>query len=377
MNKSKTHVVHKSDRLHVQLSEAQQALQTESRKHRAEHERILSRLSQAEQNHVLVRNERAKIVTQLMESQDEVLKAHQSHRSLKQQLELEMAKTNHLQMEVEKLRNENKTLRTEQTESVMGLSQLADQIQEHDSQLQDCRDCIEPLESQNQALVQVGLDLAQEKQRSWQYVASLEQDVRLYSMNNRYLREDIRYHQGELEDLNEEVLDLFEQQKIDAVSEFEEPYQDAMDSCESSMGDSWIYEREHTATIDSLYASLRAADRVDLDCAQDRINWLQQCIQELHSECMAMLTAHATHTELQRSIDKLKGELATVEEAYEAGILERIRAQQNEQAVLSQLAATKDDITTLHRRIDELEKQKSHWSHARMREDALIQEKKT
>lgn len=132
---------------------------------------------------------------------------------------------------------------------------------------------------------------------------------------------------------------------------------------------------EETTVLLGASEALRIASELALQEERERGVRLNMDIEELQAKYIDALQDAGTLQETQKTLEKIRQELESVEEAYEKGLLEAMRAHKGEEEVKRQLSQAKAENDVLTVKLRQMEKLSQKLFHAKMKEEAWLQER--
>lgn len=127
----------------------------------------------------------------------------------------------------------------------------------------------------------------------------------------------------------------------------------------------------YAEATESLWMASEAALQDELERGDD----VYREVEELNVKYLQVLQGNSALREKEHSFEKLQQELESVEEAYEKGLLEVMRAHKGEEEVKRQLSQVKAENQGLTNKLRLLEKIGKRVFHAKMKEEAWLIER--
>lgn len=335
--------------VHEQLQEARQALEEERKAHRNELNRMSSHLVAAEH---------------------ERRESCEAQRVLK--LELHVAREKQLSLE--------ELQRKLQEPQSLDIHSLDDGTNEE-------KERVDGLKRQCEALIKCAFAFAQAFREEQEQHRQAQQDVRLCFLARYNTRTEHLDENNEAEDRLSGVLDDEGHQTTHGLDRLGETSCDGKKSALPSAIDAWkhgvdwhemaeILRRRQMALATSS-ALIQEHDRIRLELAEERCAWLNERLDELHGQYLYLLQKYNAQADMQREFDKLRGELAIVEEAYEAGVAERAQAKREAKKLGEDVKAARKEKADLAHEIVLFEAQSAELAQIKTAGDLWQREKST
>jgi chromosome segregation ATPase len=284
-----------------------------------------------------------------------------------------------IKVSLEEQSNNYRSMQDEQSSLTLSLAEQQEDIEAG-------RDLLTEQTGQRIALERVAMDRAQmvEKlmgeRRDMILSRSIDKaQVKRQTARIECLEVELRHSRAIIADLKEEVQHERMQceeawLQINVALSRQESKVDCDQSEADNTGLSFVAEEELEVLSKSTDA-LRIAGDLALLEERERADELINDITELQAKLLGALQQVGAVNETQRMLDEVREELESVEEAYEKGLLEAMRAHKGEEEAKRNLSSCKADNEILAEKLRQMEKNAQKLVHAKMKEEAWLQER--
>jgi len=383
INKTKTQSA-KNDSNQAKLVDLQRIHDLSKARQKAEEERWEARISQLQNERDKYEANYTKSKASLASTENKVVALQSKETNLRKQLSLEEKRRvlaeEGLNAASSKTKAQESLLRQsyqEQEDSAADAKVLKEMVEEG-------MDALQEQQQQRRALEHIARQNAMQVNQLREHLQESSTSHSMVQMENRHLAYKVDAAESQVDYLNDVIVDL--EQALQAerkvcqeawlqvdVALTKRDIDEADGTLEVAINDE--QSAKERATMQESSELLQMISEMKLQDEQERNKMLEDSLEELQDQYLGVLKENETLQETQRALEKSRQELESVEEAYDKGLLEVMRANKKEEEVkreLSQSRATNEALTS---KVQQLEKLHKKLFHAKMKEEAWLQER--
>jgi chromosome segregation ATPase len=375
----------KSDSSQAKLAELQRNLDQSKQKERCEAEKWTSKYNSLQQEKKQMEADWTKARTALASSDKEMQALQKRELDLLRQLSIEREARRQAEESLADARaslkeqaNLSHRMQQQQSNLGRGLADLQDKVEDGQESLQE-------QSRQRIAMERVAMDYAMQLDQLQNEKRELSMDSSLDRVQIRRRRVRIESQDLELRQSRATIADLEVELQTERLQCQEALLQlDETLSLREVQVDAESLQPDHTEDFNTIEETtvllgaseaLRIASELALQEERERGVRLNKDIDELQRKYLDALQDAGTLQETQKTLEKIRQELESVEEAYEKGLLEAMRAHKGEEEVKRQLSQSKAENEVLTVKLRQMEKISQKLFHAKMKEEAWLQER--